>query len=110
MAWSTAISTCSAKTPTVTGGTWKLATKDEWNLMISAAGSYKALHDGFSSVGGTNMQWSSTYYYWSSTEYDSGHAWSYNFSGGSWCSDLKENCNYVSTLTPPSPRWPTTGI
>ena len=96
MAWSTAISTCSAKTPTVTGGTWKLATKDEWDLMISAAGSYNALHDGFSSVGGTNMQWSSTYYYWSSTEYDSGRAWSYNFSGGSWHSnDLKENCNYV---------------
>ncbi len=95
MAWSTAISTCSAKTPTVTGGTWKLATKDEWDLMISAAGSYNALHDGFSSVGGTNMQWSSTYYYWSSTEYDSDHAWNYNFSGGSWYSDLKENCNYV---------------
>ena len=96
MAWSTAISTCSAKTPTVTGGTWKLATKDEWDLMISAAGSYNALHDGFSSVGGTNMQWSPTYYYWSSTEYDSGYAWSYNFSGGSWHSnDPKENCNYV---------------
>ncbi len=95
MAWSTAISTCSAKTPTVTGGTWKLATKDEWDLMISAAGSSNALHDGFSSVGGTNMQWSSTYYYWSSTEYDSGRAWNYNFSGGSWYSDLKENCNYV---------------
>ncbi len=95
MAWSTAISTCSAKTPTVTGGTWKLATKDEWDLMISAAGSSNALHDGFSSVGGTNMQWSSTYYYWSSTEYDSDRAWNYNFSGGSWYSDLKENCNYV---------------
>jgi hypothetical protein len=96
MAWSTAISTCSAKTPTVTGGTWKLATKDEWDLMISAAGSSNALHDGFSSVGGTNMQWSPTYYYWSSTEYDSGYAWSYNFSGGSWHSnDPKENCNYV---------------
>ena len=95
MAWSTAISTCSAKTPTVTGGTWKLATKDEWDLMISAAGSYNALHDGFSSVGGTNMHWSSTYYYWSSTEYDSDHAWNYNFSGGRWYSDLKENCNYV---------------
>ena len=97
MAWSTAISTCSAKTPTVTGGTWKLATKDEWDLMISDAGSYKALHDGFSSVGGTNMQWSSSYYYyWSSTEYDSGHAWSYNSNGDSWySSDAKENCNYV---------------
>ena len=97
MAWSTAISTCSAKTPTVTGGTWKLATKDEWDLMISAAGSYNALHDGFSSVGGTNMQWSSSnYYYWSSTEYDSDHAWSYNSNGDSWHSnDHKDNCNYV---------------
>ena len=65
--------------------------------MISAAGSYNALHDGFSSVGGTNMQWSSSnYYYWSSTEYDSDHAWSYNSNGDSWHSnDHKDNCNYV---------------
>ena len=42
------------------------------------------------------MQWNSTYYYWSSTEYDSDHAWSYNSNGDSWHSnDHKDNCNYV---------------
>ena len=35
----------------VVGGTWKLASKSEWDKMISAAGSGEALFDGFSSVG-----------------------------------------------------------
>ncbi|MCR4808975.1 MAG: hypothetical protein K5896_03850 [Prevotella sp.] len=76
MNWSTAISTCAAHTPAFTGGTWKLATKDEWNNMITAAGSYMDLRDGFSSVGGSNLL---SNYYWSSTEYDSGSAWIYGF-------------------------------
>ena len=77
MNWSTAQTTCAAHTAPFTGGTWKLATKDEWSNMISAAGSYSALRDGFSSVGGTNMQ--SDDYYWSSTEYDdSFFAWYYD--------------------------------
>ena len=79
MNWSTAQTTCAAHTAPFTGGTWKLATKDEWDNMISAAGSYSALRDGFSSVGGTNMQLGD---YWSSTEYDSSRAWSYSFFGG----------------------------
>ena len=83
MQWSTAISTCSAKTPTVTGGTWKLATRDEWDLMITVAGSDTALRNGFSSVGGTNMQ---SGQYWSSTEKDSGHAWLYDFRFSHWYS------------------------
>ena len=62
MAWSTAISTCSAKTPTVTGGTWKLATKDEWSNMITAAGSHTALRDGFSSVGGVISKFKRTFF------------------------------------------------
>ena len=73
--WSTAQTVCAAHTAPFTGGTWKLATKDEWDNMINAAGSYSALHDGFSSVGGTNMQED---YYWSSTEYDSDFAWYYD--------------------------------
>ena len=87
MNWSTAMSTCSAKTPTVTGGTWKLASKYEWNDMIF--GSYTALSDGFSSVGGTNMQSEG---YWSSTEDDSSDAWNYYFSNGLW-SDVSKNWN-----------------
>ena len=66
MDWSTAISTCEGKTPTVPGCTWKLAGEDEWLQMIYAADNdYTALRDGFSSVGGTNMQ---SGYYWTSTE------------------------------------------
>ncbi|MBR0176187.1 MAG: hypothetical protein IJQ11_02015, partial [Bacteroidales bacterium] len=47
----------------VVGGTWKLASKSEWDSMISAAGDSPTLHDGFSSVGGTNMD---DRVYWSS--------------------------------------------
>ena len=81
MDWSTAITTAAAHTPTVTGGTWKLATKDEWNNMITAAGGYTALRNGFTSVGGSNLD---SNYYWSSTEYDSSNAWTFLFSNGSW--------------------------
>jgi hypothetical protein len=91
MEWSTAQTTCDAHTPAITGGTWKLATKDEWNLMINAAGSHTALRDGFSSVGGTNMQ-SATY--WSSTE-EGNAAWDYSFEDGVWCDDSKGSNYYV---------------
>ena len=81
MNWSTAQTTCAAHTPAITGGTWKLATKDEWDKMISAAGSTTDLRNGFSSVGVTNMQ---TDVYWASTEYDSSYAYYYDFYGDYW--------------------------
>ena len=90
--WSTAIETCAAHTAPFTGGTWKLASKDELNNMVSAAGSYSALRDGFSSVGGTNIQSS---VYWSSTENGSIGAWEYYFSNGNWFSGAKGNSAYV---------------
>ena len=86
MNWSTAQTTCAAHTPAFTGGTWKLASKDEWSNMISAAGSFTALRDGFSSVGGTNMQ---SLGYWSSTEGDSDFAWFYSFDLNYWFNDTK---------------------
>ena len=86
--WSTAQTTCAAHTPAFTGGTWKLATQDEWNSMINAAGSDNALRDGFSSVGGTNMEEGS---YWSSTEEGSGSAWYYLFLENiGWGNDSKD--------------------
>ena len=93
MDWSTAISTCAAHTPAFTGGTWKLASLDEWNNMISAVGSHTELRDGFSSVGGTNMQQDC---YWSSTE-DSDYAWFYYFCNGQgyWNNDEKDYGYYV---------------
>ena len=87
MNWSTAIETCAAHTPAFTGGTWKLATQDEWNSMISAAGSDTALRDGFSSVGGTNMQSNA---YWSSTGSGSYFAWYYFFNYSYWNDDDKD--------------------
>ena len=79
MYWSTAIETCAAHTPAFTGSTWKLASKDEWENMISAAGSYTALRDGFSSVGGTNLKGKA---YYSSTENNSNQVWRYLFDKG----------------------------
>lgn len=92
---STAISTCEGKTPTVTGCTWKLATKDEWNNMISGAGGYAALRDGFTSVGETNMQ---SYWYWSSTKYNDSYTYEYTFGGGrqsNWSWANKNTSIYV---------------
>lgn len=88
MNWSTAITTCEAHTPAVTGGTWQLPSKDDWDNMITAAGGYTALRDGFTSVGGSNLQ---SDYYWSRTEYDSdsNYAWGYNFVYGYWNENYK---------------------
>ena len=92
MNWSTAQTTCTAHTPAITGGTWKLPSKDEWDNMISAAGSFTDLRDGFSSVGGTNLQSGG---YWSSTEKASDLAWYYYFYYGGWGSDNKDRGFYV---------------
>ena len=77
--WETAKSTCEAKTPAFTNGTWKLPTKDEWNQMLSAnggsEGSYTGLNTAITTAGGTTLlggkgYWSSTpdgskaYYVW----------------------------------------------
>lgn len=85
MDWNTAESTCSSKTPTISGTTWKLASQTEWNNMITAAGSYTALRDGFSSFGGTNMNAGT---YWSSTDagtiFSTQLKYGYKFNDGSW--------------------------
>ena len=89
MNWSTAQTTCAAHTPAFTGGTWKLASMDEWDNMISAAGSYTDLRDGFSSVGGSNMNKGD---YWSFTEDGKDYAKAYYFGntgGGGWFSMYK---------------------
>ena len=86
MNWSTAMTTAAAQTPAFTGGTWKLATQDEWTNMITAAGSYDALRDGFEGVGGTNM---GPNRYWSSTEYGTSYALNCFFGSGNWNTDTK---------------------
>ena len=68
--WATAKSTCEAKTPAFTGGTWKLPTQAEWNQMFSANGgdeeSYTGLNTAITTAGGTAFLEKGTGY-WSST-------------------------------------------
>ena len=91
MNWNTAKTTCAAKTPTVPGGTWKLADQDEWIAMISATGGYAAMREGFSGVGGTNMQ---ADLYWSSTG-NSNEAYACSFSTGNWYTPYSVSNRYV---------------
>ena len=80
--WSSAKTACENHTPAIPGGKWKLATQDEWNNMMLAAGEDDDLRDGFISVGGTNMQ---SDIYWSSTETSqTGYVWSWDFKDGDW--------------------------
>ena len=73
-----AISTCNGKTPTVPGCTWMLPSSDEYYDMITAAGGYVALRDGFELVGGTNLVADD---YWTRS-YDEGYPCYRNFKNG----------------------------
>ena len=77
-----AIETCAGKNTSrpVAGATWKLASQDEWNTMVTAAGGHATLRNGFSSVGGTDMAWK----YWSSTRYDIMNGMTLLIDDGSW--------------------------
>ena len=79
MDWETAKTSAAAHTPAVSGGTWTLPSKDDWNNMTNAAGGYAALLNGFSAVGGTNIQES---WYWTSTEYWEEDAFACRFDNG----------------------------
>lgn len=77
MNWSTATgaSGAAAHTPVVTGGTWKLPSKAEWNQMFGAdaeedIANYMSLNDALAAAGGTAFQEGG--YYWSSTLYEEG--------------------------------------
>ena len=71
--WATAKSTCEAKTPAFTNGTWHLPSQAEWNNMFSANGgdeeSYTGLNAAINTAGGTTLQ---SGFYWSSSEYSPG--------------------------------------
>jgi hypothetical protein len=68
--WATAKSTCEAKTPAFTGGTWKLPSQAEWNQMFSANGGDEercyGLNAAINTAGGTALLEGGTGY-WSST-------------------------------------------
>ena len=68
--WETAKSTCEAKTPAFTGGTWHLPSQAEWNQMFSANGGDEercyGLNAAINTAGGTALLEGGTGY-WSST-------------------------------------------
>lgn len=93
MPWSDAITACEGKSA-VAGGTWVLPSKEQWEAMGAVnSTSAKALRDGFSSVGGTNMQSGA---YWSSTANDANDnkAWRYYFTTGYyWENNVNKTVN-----------------
>lgn len=87
MNWSTATgaSGAAAHTPVVTGGTWKLPSKAEWNQMFgddadTDIANYFNLNFYISTAGGTDLQ---DGYYWSSTEIEDGIAYEVELNLGS---------------------------
>ena len=89
MNWSTATgaSGAAAHTPVVTGGTWKLPSKAEWNQMFGADAdadlpNYMSLNFYISIAGGTALPESYSYY-WSSTEIEDGTAYEVELDCGS---------------------------
>ena len=93
--WDAAKTACNTTKNTstpVTGATWLLASQDQWQKMIDAAGSYTALRDGFSSVGGSNLKSDN---YWSSTESGSNKAMRYALDMHNWLGILRTNPAYV---------------
>ena len=94
MDWSTAGTTCSGKntsTP-ITGAKWLLASKDQWNNMITAAGGYTDLRDGFSGITGAyNLE--SDFYWSSSPGSDDEEAKGIDFWGGNWSETLTKTVN-----------------
>ena len=96
--WETAKSTCEAKTPAFTNGTWKLPTQAEWNQMFSAnggsEGSYTGLNTAINTAGGTTLQESTIY--WSSSVVNPGvDAYGVHlYDGNTHWYTVDENYNY----------------
>ena len=91
--WSTATGASGAAAhtpaaPTPMTSSWMLPSKDQWNNMITAAGGYTALRDGFSVIAGASNLQSGDY--WSSTEYNSISARYYDFASGDWVIGKKD--------------------
>lgn len=82
--WINAKTACSGHTPAVSGRTWSLPTKDQWDNMITAAGSYWNFVQNF------NLVYTMNPYYWSSTEDGILNAYFLTTSTGNWATNFKE--------------------
>ena len=99
----TAPEICSAlnTSKAVTGGTWKLPSKDEWKQMFSAnggnEGSYTGLNNALAAAGGESSKLLEGEEYWSSSEVDEGYAWLVYLADGNaiWDNYGKHYSRYV---------------
>ena len=99
----TAPEICSAlnTSKAVTGGTWKLPSKDEWKQMFKANGgdedSYTGLNNALAAAGGESSKLLESEEYWSSSEVEGGDAWLVNLEDGnaSWDTYGKHYSRYV---------------
>jgi len=98
MNWSTAMSTCGAKTA-ITGAKWCLPSRDQWKQMFKANGGddtkWSGLNTTITNAGGTTLQ--SSVRYWSSTE-DGVYVYDVNLYGADFAgfiSDFEDNSVHV---------------
>ena len=80
--WDNAKTACTNKntSATVESASWMLPSKTQWETMGATSSTYTTLRNGFTSVGGSNLQSNG---YWSSTE-DGSTAWQFLFGTGGW--------------------------
>ena len=92
MDWNNAKTACTNKntSATVNSASWMLPSKTQWQTMGATSSTYTTLRDGFTSVGGSNLQ---SNVYWSSTEVEGSpsDAWMFFFEDGSWYDYPKSN-------------------
>ena len=86
MDWNNAKTACTNKntSATVKSASWMLPSRTQWETMGATGSTYTTLRNGFTSVGGSNLD---SDYYWSSSEYEndpSNDAWTFYFNNGSW--------------------------
>ena len=67
--WNAAVETCNFRNTSmpITGATWQLPSKEQWETMFAAADSFTALLNSFSAVDGTNMHSAGVVGYWTAT-------------------------------------------
>ena len=85
MDWNNAKTACTNKntSATVKSASWMLPSKTQWETMGATSSTYTTLLNGFTSVGGSNLE---SRKYWSSTENEDTPdlAWVFFFGNGDW--------------------------
>ena len=92
MDWNNAMSACTSKNTSapVSSASWMLPSSDQWSTMGATGETYTTLREGFTSVGGSNLQSED---YWSSTvdEDDPESVYRFHFGYGNWHGSMASN-------------------